>query len=140
MVKKRKSGDHHWILHIQFSLGTKFQLTLTIIIFLTKFGQKGFFWSKTEKANTTYFLHNSAYSNQSSAKFQLKRTILLLLVFGPNLPKKVLPVENRKSEHHHEILDICISLDTKFQLKLIILRFQTKFTQKKVFPVENCIS
>ena len=63
MVKKRKSGDHHWILHIQFSLGTKFQLTLTIIIFLTKFEQKGFFWSKTEKVNTTYFLYNSAYSN-----------------------------------------------------------------------------
>ena len=63
MVKKRKGEHHHWILHIQISLGTKFQLTLTIIIFLTKFEQKGFFWSKTEKVNTTYFLYNSAYSN-----------------------------------------------------------------------------
>ena len=33
---------------------------------------KGLFWSKREKVNTTYFLHNSAYSNLSSAKFQFK--------------------------------------------------------------------
>ena len=57
--------------------------------------------------------------------------------FGPNLPKKVFPVENRKSEHHHGILHIWISLGTKFELKLIILSFWTKFIQKKVFPVEN---
>ena len=63
MVKNRKSEHHHWIPHIQISLGTKFQLKLTILIFLTRFTQKGFFWSKTEKVNTTYFLHNSGYSN-----------------------------------------------------------------------------
>ena len=57
--------------------------------------------------------------------------------FGPNLPKKVFPVENRKSEHHHGILHIWISLGTKFQLKLIILSFWTKFILKKLFPVEN---
>ena len=63
MVKNRKSKHHHSILHIQISLRTKFLLKLTILIFLTIFAQKGFFWSKTEKVNTTYFLHNSAYSN-----------------------------------------------------------------------------
>ena len=63
MVKNRKSEHHHWTPHIQISLGTKFQLKLTILIFLTRFIQKEFFWSKTEKVNTTYFLHNSAYSN-----------------------------------------------------------------------------
>ena len=62
MVKNRKIEHHHWILLIQISLGTKFQLKLTILIFLIRFTQKGFFWSKTKK-NTTYFLHNSAYSN-----------------------------------------------------------------------------
>ena len=41
-----------------------------------------------------------------------------------------------KSEHHHEILRIRISLGTKFQLKLTILIFLTKFVQKE-FPVEN---
>ena len=62
-VKNWKSEHHHWILHIQISLGTKFQLKLTILIFLTRFIQKGFFWSKTEKVNITCFLHNAAYSN-----------------------------------------------------------------------------
>ena len=56
--------------------------------------------------------------------------------FAPHLPKKVFPVENRKSEHHHEILHIWISLGTKYQLKLIILSFWTKFTQN-IFPVKS---
>ena len=57
--------------------------------------------------------------------------------FGPNLPKKAFAVKNRKSEHHHGILHILISLVTKFQLKLIILSSWTKFTQKDCFQVEN---
>ena len=57
--------------------------------------------------------------------------------FESNLPKKVFPVKNKKSEHHHRILHIWISLGTKFQPKLMILSFCTKFPQKKVFPVEN---
>ena len=57
--------------------------------------------------------------------------------FGPNLPKKSFAVKNRKSEHHHGILHILISLVAKFQLKLIILSSWTKFTQKRLFPVEN---
>ena len=43
--------------------------------------------------------------------------------------KRVLPVEHRKSEHHHWILHIWISLGIKFQLKLTILSFWTKFAQ-----------
>ena len=57
--------------------------------------------------------------------------------FRPNLPKKVFPVENRKSEHHHGILHIWISLTTTFQLKLIILSFRTKFTQKSHFQLKT---
>ena len=37
--------------------------------------------------------------------------------------KRVLPVENRKSEYHHEILHIQIIFGTKFQFKLKILIF-----------------
>ena len=55
--------------------------------------------------------------------------------FGLNLPKKVFSVENRKSEHHHGILPIWIS--PKFQLKLIILSFWTKFTQKRYFQLKT---
>ena len=47
-VKNGKSEHHYWILHIRISLGTKFLLKLTILIFLTKFAQKGNFRSKTE--------------------------------------------------------------------------------------------
>ena len=50
-----------------------------------------------------------------------------------NYPKRVFPFWNRKREHHHEILRIRISLGIKFQLKLTILSFWTKFTQKKHF-------
>ena len=53
--------------------------------------------------------------------------------FGSNLPKKVYPLQNRKSEYHHGILHIWICLGTKFQLKLIILSFWTKSTQKRYF-------
>ena len=52
-------------------------------------------------------------------------------------PKRIFPVKNGKSEHHRWILHIQISLGTKFQLKLIILIFWSKFPQKKVFPVEK---
>ena len=48
-----------------------------------------------------------------------------------------LQAENRKSGHHHCILHIWISLSAKFQLKLTILIFRTKFTQKRVFPLKN---
>ena len=40
-------------MHLRFSLGTKFQLKLTIVIFWTKFTQKEYFCRKTEKVNNT---------------------------------------------------------------------------------------
>ena len=48
--------------------------------------------------------------------------------FGQNLEKKV---QNRKSEHHHRISHTRSSLATKFQVKLVILSFWTKFAQKQ---------
>ena len=42
----------------------------------------------------------------------------------------MIPVKNKNSKHHHRTLHISISLDTKFQLKVKILGFQTKLTQK----------
>ena len=53
-------------------------------------------------------------------KFQLKLTILIFL--DKICPKRVFPVENRKSELYG-ILHIRISLNTKFQPKLTILIF-----------------
>ena len=48
-------------------------------------------------------------------------------------PKMVFPVKNRKSESHHGILHIQISLGTKFQFKLTSLILWTKLTQKRYF-------
>ena len=51
-------------------------------------------------------------------------------VFGQNLQNKV---ERRKSEQNHQILHIQNSLGTKFQVKLTILNFWIKLTQKRYF-------
>ena len=53
LVENRKSEHHHWILHIWISLNTKFQVKLTVLIFWTKFGLKGYFQSKMEEVNIT---------------------------------------------------------------------------------------
>ena len=115
---------------IKTRLGTKFQLKLTVLIFFTRFAQKGFSGLKQKKWTPHIFyiilhIHISLVRNFSS-NWQF-------WFFGPNLPKKVFPVENRENEHYHGILHIWISLGTKFQLKLIILSFRAKFTQKRYF-------
>ena len=61
----------------------------------------------------------------------------LLWFFEPKLPKDVFPVENRQREHHHGILNIWISLCTKFQPKLKILNFWTKSTKKRYFQFKT---
>ena len=49
--------------------------------------------------------------------------------FGQNLQKMC----KTEKEHHHRNLYISNKLDTEFQLKLTILTFWTKLTQKKYF-------
>ena len=39
--------------------------------------------------------------------------------------------KQKKNERHHGILHVQITLSTKFQLKLTILIFWTKFVQKR---------
>ena len=41
------------MLHIRISPGTKFRFKLTVLIFWTKFTQKGYLRSKSEKVNIT---------------------------------------------------------------------------------------
>ena len=53
---------------------------------------------------------------------------------GQICSKRVFLVKNRKSEHHHWILHIRISLNTKLQLGQNILIFRTKLAQKRFFP------
>ena len=101
------------------------------MLHLPLFTRKGVYGIKQK--NWTPSL-NSAYSNWST-KFQLKLTILIFWIkFSP---KRVFSIKNRKSEHHHWIMHIQISLGTKFQLKLTILIFWTKFVQKGRFQCKN---
>ena len=119
MVKNRKS-EHHWIPLIQISLGTKFQLRLTILIFWPDLPKKGFSGLKQKKWTPHIFyiiLHiQISLVRNFSSNWQF-------WFFGPNLPKKVFPGKNWKSEPRHWILHIQISLGIKFQLKLTILIF-----------------
>ena len=110
---------------MQISLGTKYQLKLTTLIFWTKFNKKRLFRPKTEGVNTT--IEFCIVELVSVPNFSLNWQFCF---FGPNFPKKVLSVENRKSQLYHWIVDIRISLGTKIQLKQTILIFWTKFTQK----------
>ena len=48
-------------------------------------------------------------------------------------PKRVFLIKTRKSEHHHWNLHIWISVVTKFQLKMIILTFWTRFAHNGYF-------
>ena len=137
LFKNRKSEHHHWIPHIQISLVPNFTINWQIWFFWPGLRKKGFSGLKQKKwADLILYiiLHiQISLVRNLSSNWQF-------WFFGPNLPKKVFPVENRKSEYHHGILYIWISLGTKFQLKLIILRFWTKFTPKEVFPFENRIN
>ena len=70
---KQKSEHHHWILHIRISLDTKFQPKLTILIFWTKFAQKGFSQSENGKSQHHHWILYIRIN--LGAKFQLYLTI-----------------------------------------------------------------
>ena len=107
---------------------TNFQLKLTIAIFWTKFAQEKYLWSKTEKVSI--IIEFRLFKLVSW--YQISALTDNFDFFDQICPKKVFLVKNRKSEHHHWILLIQISLGTKFQLKLTISIFCTTFAQKGI--------
>ena len=111
-------------------LGTKFLLKVAILIFLTKFVKKRAF-SKIGKVNTT--MEFCILELVLVANFNLNVPDIFL---DQICPRRVFSVEDGKNDHRQEILQIGISLSTKFQLKLTVLIFWTKFTQK---GTEFCI-
>ena len=107
---------HSWI-----SLGTKFQLKLTILIFWSKFARKGCFRSKTEISEYHHWLMRIWIGLVT--EFHFKKQFWM--------PKKGISAQKqKKSEFHYGILHTRISLRTKFQRKLTIFMFWTKFAQK----------
>ena len=110
----------HWILCIWISLSTIFQLRLRILIFWTKFGQKGNFRCKTEKVNTTmeFCIFVLVYVASLTVNFEFLDQTCLEMVF---------PTQNRKSEHYHWILHIRISLQTLKKYVRQTLVFYVKY-------------
>ena len=54
----------------------------------------------------------------------------ILIFLDQICSKKINPVQNRKSEHHHRIQHIQISVNTKFHLKQTTFPFLAKIAQK----------
>ena len=71
---------------------------------------------------------NSGYSNYSRNQISAQTDSFDIL--DQIYPKKVFPVKKRKSEHHHGILHIWISVGTKFQRKLTIWVFGPNLPKK----------
>ena len=77
---------------------------------------------------------NSAYSK---SRYQISVQTDNLIFLDQIYPNKVFPVKTRKSEHHHGILDIWISVSTKFQLKLTIWVFCWNLPKKSTTEQNN---
>ena len=98
-----------------------------------KFAQKKYFQSKTENVNTTIDFYvlvqvpNSTWTDNSDFLDQI-------------YSKREFPVENRKKEHHHSILNIEIIVDTKFWLNWHFLNFSTKFSKSFLYTIGLCNS
>ena len=73
----RKSERHHQILHIQNTLGTKFQLKLTFLNFLIKLIQKGISDLKNENHHQILHIQLSL-----GFKFESQHTVL---IFGKTI-------------------------------------------------------
>ena len=112
-------------------LAAKFHFKRTILNFGIKFAQKRYFRLKTKKVNTT--IEFCIFELFWVPDFTLNKQFWNL---GPNLPRKGIFGPKQKSEHHHWILHIQISLGTKFQLKLTIF---TIWTKKVNITIELCI-
>ena len=115
----------HWFLHSRISVPTKFWLQLVILTFWSIFSPKGYFILKTKKMNITL---NSACSNYSS--YQILTSTDKFDFFDQICTKRRFAPGNKKRESHHWIPHIRISLGSKFQHKVTIVIFPTKFAQK----------
>ena len=109
----------------------RFEL-LTIFIFWTKFAQKGYLWSKTEKM--TIIIEVSIFELVQVLYFSINWQFSF---FGPNLRKKVFLYKSAKTEHHHRLLRIQINLVTKFLLKLTSLIFGPNLLKNSISSLEK---
>ena len=118
-IQTRKNsvlGHFSGNVHVGISLDIKFCFEKTTLNFGTKFAQNGYFQWNREKMNITIELHIWI---SLRAKFLLK---LIVLIFWTKFAQKgYFRSITEKTEHHNRVLDIRISLGSKFQAKLTIL-------------------
>ena len=76
LVQSRANEHYLCIQHNWVNRDTKFHLSHTNLVFWTKFYQKRYFWSKTEKVNITIEFGIYIYISLDT-KFHLKQTILI---------------------------------------------------------------
>ena len=74
-VENGKSEHHHWISHIQISIGTKFQLQLTILDQI--YPERVFLVKQRKSEHHHWILHRRI---GLGTKFQLRLTILMFWV------------------------------------------------------------
>ena len=103
-------------MHICISLSSKFHLKHTILIFWTKFDQKGYFQLKTEKVNTTieFCIFKLVWVPSFSWNWQF-------WFLDQICPKRAFAVGNRKKMNI--TIELRIFQSVLFQLKSTILIF-----------------
>ena len=87
MVFNRKSECHHRILYLQKSLGTKFQIKLTILSFWAKLSQKEYFQSEKDKKENHQRILRIRIS--LGPKFHLQQTVLISGYFRSKADKMI---------------------------------------------------
>ena len=112
-------------------LNSQNPLCVTKVFCQCSLNQKGDLQTKTKKANM-HILHALNAFNE----FCIFKSVSVPNFTWNNFefwdqifPKRVFLVQNRKSSHHNWILHIWLRLGSKFQFKLTILIFWTKFAQ-----------
>ena len=114
-------------MHFWISLDIKFHFEQTILNFGTKFPKNDISSQKREKVDITieFCMFGLVWVPNISLNWQF--------FFDQICPTRVLPVSNKPTKNYHRILHIRIKLCIRFQLKLIILDFWTKFPEKGYF-------
>ena len=133
LVKNRKFQFHHWILHIRDSLGTKFQVKMTVLIFWTKFLPKKSVFVLNHKKSTPPL--NAAYGNYSWHKTSAYTNNFN---FSDQTSwKRVFLIENWKNQHHHWSLHIQISLQSilKYLRQTLLFMWNSALQQKFNFCI-----
>lgn len=127
----------------KFNLSSKFYLKYTVLIFWTKFAQKGNFWSKAEKMNNT--IKFTIFKLLQMSNFILNRKFLFV---WPNLSKKgkinrIKEQKNkrlrikRRNRHCHQIHHNRITIDAQISFQTDNSRFLDQICLKRLFPVQN---